>query len=251
MDEGPDKEETAGAPDAKPPYWPPPPGWKPGVAFAPIPKPREPRWGLRLLGCGIVLSALLAGLVEHETRSPGCPLGVDPGGAAWSPTGRELAFVGRDSAGFQIYSLNLATRQATRLTNSKCGNDVQPSWSPNGRWLAYDRTNGDSGIYLMRANGSESRKIVPDASYPAWSPDGKRLAYVVQKQLYLAPVAAPQQAVALRTGNYQVGNPTWSPDGKWIAFAADTPHDYFGDNAGVGIVSARGGRVHLISPGSE
>jgi Tol biopolymer transport system component len=64
-------------------------------------------------------------------------------------------------------------------------------------------------------------------------------------------VAAPQQAVARRTGKYQVGEPTWSSNGKWIAFAADTPHDSFGDNAGVGVVSAHGGHVRLISPGSE
>jgi Tol biopolymer transport system component len=208
------------------------------------------RWGRRIL-IGIALLAVPIALLAHHSRSSGCPLGVDVGGAAWSPNGKAIAFAGHDSSGFHIYSLNLATRHARRLTDSQCGNEVGPSWSQNGRWIAYERSNGESGIYLMRANGSGPRRIIPDASDPAWAPDGKRLAYVVQGKLYIAPVAAPQQAVWLRTGNYLVGYAAWSPDGNWIAFAADTPKDYFGDNAGVGVVSARGGRVRLINPGSE
>ena len=252
MTEGTDKDRTAGSHHTEPPFSPPPPGWQPGTgSCGPVPKLKERRWGWRIFLCAVAFLALLTSLVVHNSRGSGCPLGVDVGGVTWSPDGKAIAFAGSDSTGFHIYSLDLATRHATRLTDSRCGNEVEPSWSPDGKWIAYERSNGDTGIYLMRANGGGPRKIIPDASYPAWSPDGKRLAYVVQERLYTAPVAAPNQAVALRTGNYQAGQPTWSPDGKWIAFGADTPHDYFGDNAGVGVVSARGGRVRLIDPGSE
>jgi Tol biopolymer transport system component len=239
--------------DAKPPYWPPPSGRQPNARYRdPVTKAKARRRSRPILIGGVVLLAVVVGLLAHRSFGSGCPFGVDPGDAAWAPNGKAIAFVGHSSSGFHIYSLSLATRHATRLTNSQCGNEVQPSWSPNGKWLAYTRSNDTSGIYLVRANGGGGpRKIIPNGSYPAWSPDGTRLAYVIQDTLYTAPVAAPRQAVALRTGNYQVGNVTWSPDGKWIAFAADTPHDYFGDNAGVGVVSARGGRVRLIDPGSE
>jgi Tol biopolymer transport system component len=209
------------------------------------------RWSPRILIGGIALLAVLLGLLAYNSRNSGCPLGVDVGGAAWSPHGKAIAFTGHDSVGFHIYSLNLATRHARRLTDSRCGNEVGPSWSPSGGWLAYERSNGQPGIYLMRANGGGARRIIPDASDPAWAPDGKRLAYVANDKLYIAPLAAPRRAVWLRTGRYLVGHPAWSPDGKWIAFAADTAHDYFGDNAGVGVVSARGGRVRLINPGSD
>jgi Tol biopolymer transport system component len=231
----------------QPPFWPPAQGRQLGD-----PTPERP-WSSRrwvLIGA-IALLALVVGLQVQHSLSSGCPLGVDVGGAGWSPDGKHIALVGHGSSGFHIYSLNLATLQATQLTESQCGNEVWPSWSPSGHWIAYERSNGGSGIYLMRADGSGQRKIIPGASEPEWAPDGKRLAYVADGKLYVAAVAAPQRALLLRTGRYEVGHLAWSPDGKWIAFDGDTPKDYFGDNAGVGVVSARGGRLRIINGGSS
>jgi Tol biopolymer transport system component len=248
MSEGTPEKRTAGDHRDTPPFSPPPPDWQSRLGLQSSPKAKTPRWGWRIV-IGVALLAVIVGLLAHNSHSSGCPFAG--GEAAWSPNGKMIAFTRNDSTGSHIYSLNVATRHVRRLTDSQCGDEVSPSWSPSGQWLAYQRSNGDSGIYLIRANGSSPRRIIPDASSPAWSPDGKRLAYVVQGKLYIAPISAPQQAAWVRTGRYGVDYPSWSPDSKRIAFAADTAHDYFGDNAGVGVVSARGGRVRLIDPGSE
>src|SRR5438034_4169528 len=67
---------------------------------------------------GVAIFVILIGLRAFHVGSGGCPLyGVDIGGPAWSPNGREIAFVRRDPSGFHIYALDLATRRVSQLTH--------------------------------------------------------------------------------------------------------------------------------------
>jgi Tol biopolymer transport system component len=67
-----------------------------------------------------------------------------------------------------------------RLT-SGAARDLAPSWSPDGRTIAFDRRVGrGSGvsyeIYVMNADGSSQRPLARGTE-PRWSPDGKKIAY--------------------------------------------------------------------------
>jgi dipeptidyl aminopeptidase/acylaminoacyl peptidase len=64
----------------------------------------------------------------------------------------------------------------------------EPRWSPDGRWIAFQRGNyrpGETGhdIYVVRANGRGTRRVATDASQGEfganldWSPDGTRIVY--------------------------------------------------------------------------
>jgi Tol biopolymer transport system component len=125
--------------------------------------------------------------------------------AALSPDGSWVAFVStRDGYKANIWILDLETRRLRNLTGQpdiqgdpdKPGGFFRPSWSPDGRWLAFssDRNTPwrsrkgawehvqELSIYVIAADGTGLRRVSnsqPDicAGSPKWSPDGKRIVF--------------------------------------------------------------------------
>ncbi|MBP85650.1 MAG: hypothetical protein CMJ64_02870 [Planctomycetaceae bacterium] len=57
---------------------------------------------------------------------------------------------------------------------------------------------------------------------PSWSPDGKRIAYVTTtEQLWIADADGKNKEMLLQGSGQYLHQPAWSPDGQWIAFASD------------------------------
>ena len=115
------------------------------------------------------------------------------------------------------------------------GND--PSWSPDGRFIAVSH---DNGIYVLDVNGSAAPRLVaspPSAldgvDQPAWSPDGQVIAFSVSRcgESLLFDFGCPYGGVyAVRADGSDlpvliVGGPAhapaWSTDGRSLAYASD------------------------------
>jgi TolB protein len=123
--------------------------------------------------------------------------------------------------------------------------DVGPAtWSPNGKWIAYNRTRPPGGVcpqlYLMRADGTRVRRLAHDRwcyNNPAWSPDGRRMAFqrfrgtgVVSK---FSIWSMNVNGTGLRRLTDEDDNsPAWSPDGTTIAFERDPGHIWLMDADG-------------------
>ena len=91
----------------------------------------------------------------------------------WSPRSDRIAFVGRVDGSLQIHTIAPNGEGLTQLTSS--GNNDNPSWSPDGRYIAYASSSGgdSSVIQIMLANGQKNRRISPlgqKATSPNWSP---------------------------------------------------------------------------------
>ena len=139
----------------------------------------------------------------------------------------QIVFARGNVAGNDFFGISVINADRTGEKPLTHLSDVQPSWSPNGREIAFSRSEnrGLPQIYIMDNRGSNARPISGghfNDRNPAWSPDGRRIAFIHSRVL-----GQP----ALYTMNVNGGNrvrlsdchadsvPTWSPDGTQIAYS--------------------------------
>ena len=111
-------------------------------------------------------------------------------GAAWSPDGETIAFIGSKEQGsprrlgdYELYLMNKDGEEVRPIVEGfKATGGV--SWSPDGRWLAFpaifgEQEGDDQGLWLTNPESGELRMIAEGGfGRPAWSPDGRRLVVV-------------------------------------------------------------------------
>jgi Tol biopolymer transport system component len=106
-----------------------------------------------------------------------------------SPDGRWIAYVRRandimtDRARSSIWLIDVASGEQRPLVAGS-GNHMSPSWSPDGKRLAYVSTSegGAPQLFVRWMDTGQSARItgLPDSPQGInWSPDGRRIAYLM------------------------------------------------------------------------
>jgi TolB protein len=99
---------------------------------------------------------------------------------AWSPDGREIAYVSFETTRPAIYRQNLATGAREQLTNFR-GLNGAPAWSPDGRSMAMVLSkDGSPDIYLMDLATKNLTRLTRHYAIdtePTWMPDGRSLLF--------------------------------------------------------------------------
>ena len=159
------------------------------------------------------------------------------GQAAWSPDGRQVAFVwnGEEQKDFDIYALQRGSSQPARLTTEP-GEDIDPAWSSDGRSIAYIHVTADSRRYslnLLPASGGTPRSLLTTASplgAPAWSSDGHGVVFEMPRDgdgigvlstIFIA-TGERRQLTFPPSGTLGDVTPAVSPDGRTLAFCRKT-----------------------------
>jgi TolB protein len=90
----------------------------------------------------------------------------------WSPSGEWIVFAGRiyPSDPIDIYLVDITGSQRRQLTSNE-GDNEDPSWSPDGRFISFTSTrNKKREIYVMDADGSAPH-LVADIEGDSFTPD--------------------------------------------------------------------------------
>jgi hypothetical protein len=154
-----------------------------------------------------------------------------------------LAFISGDN----LWVLDGARRSLRELPVAPGSDPASPSFSPDGKWLAYvtarvtaqgDRT---TDVWIAHANGTDAHRVGGDAvgGFIGWSPTSDLLAlttdtpvtyYVTNEQptklIVVMPNGASRELAQLHatTANpIQIGNAVWSPDGRDLAISITAP----------------------------
>ena len=121
----------------------------------------------------------------------------------WSPDGKKIAFASDRTGNADIWILDLSMTDSDRFPSAALRQlthdpavDTQPSWSPDGRFIAFTSArSGHDEIWVTEVPQDPSQKPAlqqltrhsASNHYPRWSPDGKRIAFTSTRSGHQAP----------------------------------------------------------------
>ena len=180
-----------------------------------------------------------------------------------------IVFVSQRDENAEIYVMDADGDNLRNLTNHP-KSDYSPSWSPDGKRIAFV-SNRDghvhakhgwstSEIYAMDADGSNPRNLTNSPfhdSRPSWSPDGKQIAFQSNRD-WADPHNIEIYVMDANGGNPQnlTNNltedryPSWSPDGKRIVFSAVRDGHFKGESgltSEIYVMDADGGNQQRLT----
>ncbi len=197
-----------------------------------------PVWSPR----GDVILFTLGGLYQRETIKPARLMSIRPDGSG-----------------------------LTALTAAD-ENSGSPSWSPDGKQVAYRVTKGPvRGLHILDLATGKSRKLETGSEYdvfPDWSPRGDWIAFTSKRdgdyEIYrIRPDGSGLQRLTHAPGKN--AHSSFSPDGKWIAFSTgmqgfkdEAIHMLLPSPAGltfqpygeIAVMRADGSNIHLLTDNS-
>ena len=204
---------------------------------------------------------------------------------AWSPDSKRVAFLSDAGSGnqAQLYVADVGGGAARKLT-SLTGFLAAPSWSPDGRSIAFLCTENapraagplmpmtpetgliEDKVYEQRLTvvdvaSGKVRQLSPPDMYVYeydWSPDGRTFAAIAahgagDSNWYVAQIYTMNAETGgikpIYKSDLQIAMPRWSPDGKNIAFIGGLMSDEGSIGGDIFVVPASGGIARNVTPG--
>jgi tricorn protease len=137
-----------------------------------------------------------------------------------APNGNRLVF----SARGDLFTLPAEHGNTRNLTQTSNADEDHPSWSPDGKTIAYTTDiSGEQQLAIRSAEGGPEKILTHfQNGYfygPRWSPNGDRLAFSDNgHRLWVVSVAGGEPQQIAQDPYQEVQSYTWTPDGRWLAY---------------------------------
>ncbi len=155
------------------------------------------------------------------------------GTPVWSPDGKQIGFdawrasAGEDYGDAHVFVVNIDGSGLKDL-----GDGAMPSFSVDGKRIAYSRYSPNRGVWIMNADGTDKELIDASGWSARWSPDGKSIAYTKGPNFVIYDVNEKKQravidAVARRGYRSIYWSFCWSPDSNRLCFKGRRADDNY------------------------
>ena len=165
-----------------------------------------------------------------------------------SPTGARALFVAHGD----VFTVPAKEGEIRNLTQTPGIREMDATWSPDGRWIAYlsDKA-GDYEIFVRNADGTGSeRQVTTNAGAwrfaPLWSPDSKLLAFSDKDRALFTVEAGTGKLTRIDSDPYgDITDYRWSPDSKWLTYTKLNAAQF----SSVYVAGVTDGKVHRLTSG--
>jgi tricorn protease len=141
----------------------------------------------------------------------------------WTADSRQIVYTSWRSGTPKLYAWDFTAGTERQITTGD-GRDGNPTFSPDGRYLAWTRQVDEERELRMRdwRSGNERRLATGLSAPPTWSPDSKWLAYGGQTDAFSNVMVVPAGGGAPRqvsfVANSFMGSIAWSAKGDYIVY---------------------------------
>jgi tricorn protease len=162
-----------------------------------------------------------------------------------SPNGKRALIQARGD----IFTLPAEHGPTRDLTQTSAAKEENPSWSPDGKWIAYvtDGSGEDQVAIRPSEGGAEQVLTSFKTGYfykPVWSPDSSKLAFSDNEhRLWWLDVKSHKATQADQDKRNEMHDFTWSPDSKWLAYSKQRDNQI----PGIWLYSLDSGKATLLS----
>ena len=141
-----------------------------------------------------------------------------------SPDGNQILLSSYRQGRWEIWRWNAQMTDGHPLFNKRGGTAGSPTWSPDGKWIAFDaRTrNAASDVWIAPSSGGEPKLLVGDAGEnmtPCFDPNSQWLFFSSSRtgslQLFRVPVGGGQVTQVTEGGGFTC---QFSEDGRYIYY---------------------------------
>jgi tricorn protease len=138
-----------------------------------------------------------------------------------SPTGKRALLEARGD----VFTVPSENGEIINITQTPGIREIDPVWSPDGKWIAYlsDRT-GEYELFMKSSDSKGDEKQITENGNiwrfpPVWSPDSKKLAFSDKNEKLWYVDVNNGNTIEVDQSNYSdLTDYRWSPDSRWLTY---------------------------------